>query len=49
MKITYDYIKALAKELHKPITDLIALAPANDPFYTGTPRDLSLGQWFADL
>lgn len=49
MKITYDYIKALGKELHKPITDLIALAPANDPFYTGTPRDLSLGQWFADL
>lgn len=49
MKITYDVIKALAKEQRIPITDLIALAPQNDPFYTGTPRDLSLGQWFADL
>lgn len=49
MKITYDVIKSLAKEQRIPITDLIALAPQNDPFYTGTPRDLSLGQWFADL
>jgi len=49
MKITYDVIKALAKEQHVPITDLIALAPANDPFYTGTPRDLEMGRWFADL
>lgn len=48
-KITYDVIKRLAKELHVPITDLIALAPQNDPFYTGTPRDLEMGRWFADL
>lgn len=48
-KITYDVIKSWAKELHVPITELIALAPANDPFYTGTPRDLEMGRWFADL
>lgn len=47
--MNYEQIKALAKELHVPVTDLIALAPQNDPFYTGTPRDLSLGRWFADL
>jgi hypothetical protein len=49
MKIDYEAIKAMAKQKHMPITELIALAPANDPFYTGTPRDLELGHWFAEL
>ena len=45
----YTQIKQLSKELRQPVTDLIALAPANDPFYTGTPNDWALAQWFADL
>ncbi len=45
----YDAIKALAKARGCKVTDLIALAPQNDPFYTGTPNDLALGEWFADL
>jgi hypothetical protein len=31
------------------VTDFIVLAPQNDPFYTGTPNDWALGQWFAGL
>jgi hypothetical protein len=45
----YDAIKALAKELGCKTTDLIALAPQNDPFYAGTPNDWTLGKWFAKL
>src|ERR1700738_5320477 len=44
----YTEIKTLAKELRVPVTDLIALAPHNDPFYTGTERDKTLGAWFRD-
>ncbi len=47
--ITYDTIKALAKQNRCRVPDLIVLAPQNDPFYTGTPGDHALGQWFADL
>jgi len=47
--MNYDSIKRLAKQLGKPVTELIALSPQNDPFYTGTPRDLELGAWFRDL
>ncbi len=47
--MNYEEIKALAKELHVPVAELIALAPQNDPFYTGTPRDRELGAWFRDL
>ncbi|HSH81235.1 MAG TPA: hypothetical protein VLA19_22100 [Herpetosiphonaceae bacterium] len=47
--INYDVIKALAKERGCKVTDLIALAPQNDPFYAGTPSDRALGEWFKDL
>ena len=47
--ITYDTIKALAKERGCKVTDLIVLAPQNDPFYAGTPNDRALGEWFAGL
>src|SRR5437016_11748581 len=30
-------------------TDLIPLAPQHDPFYTGTPGDWALAEWFAGL
>ena len=47
--INYDYIKQLARETGARVTDLIPLAPQNDPFYTGTPNDWALAEWFAGL
>lgn len=47
--ITYQRIKQWAKAQRCSVSDLIVLAPQNDPFYTGTPNDWALGQWFADL
>ncbi len=35
--INYAWIKQTARERGVSVTDLIALAPQNDPFYTGTP------------
>jgi hypothetical protein len=35
--LTYEQIKQLAKQTGQRVTDLIPLAPQNDPFYTGTP------------
>ncbi len=45
----YETIKQLAKQMGCKVTDLIPLAPQNDPFYTGTPNDWALGEWFAQL
>ncbi len=45
----YEMIKQLAKEMGCKVTDLIPLAPQNDPFYTGTPSDWALAEWFAQL
>jgi hypothetical protein len=45
----YTEIKQLSKQTGQRVTDLIALAPQNDPFYTGTPNDWTLARWFADL
>src|SRR5712691_8201081 len=47
--ISYEYIKQLARQTGQRVTDLIPLAPQNDPFYTGTPNDLALAEWFATL
>jgi hypothetical protein len=46
---TYEQIKQLAKQTGQRVTDLIPLAPQNDPFYTGTPNDWALAEWFASL
>src|SRR5712692_2516031 len=43
----YGQIKQLSKATGQRVTDLIALAPQNDPFYTGTPTDCILAEWFA--
>ena len=48
-QIDYEWIKRSAKAHGVSVTDLIVLAPQNDPFYTGTPNDWALGKWFADL
>src|SRR5215472_13209627 len=47
--ITYEQIKHFARETGQRVTDLIPLAPQNDPFYTGTPGDWALAEWFAGL
>src|SRR5215831_7076831 len=49
MRMDYSEIKQLSKQMGVRVTDLIALAPQNYPFYTGTPNDWALGQWFAGL
>src|SRR5438105_15887783 len=47
--MNYAEIKQLARETGQRVTDLITLAPQNDPFYTGTPNDWALAEWFAGL
>jgi hypothetical protein len=48
--INYDELKQMAKDTPGTnIADLVALAPKNDPYYTGSPGQLAKGQWFADL
>src|SRR5450755_2435034 len=48
MEFNYETIKQLAKETNRKVTDLIALASQNDPFYQGTPGSLALAEWFAE-
>lgn len=45
----YAELKRLAKELGLRVTDVIALAPQNDPFYTGTNSERLGAEWFAYL
>jgi hypothetical protein len=45
----YEAIKHLKQETGQNITDLLAMAPVNDPFYTGSPADLIKAQWFETL
>src|SRR5437667_11751564 len=47
--MNYEMIKQLAKEMDCKVTDLIPLAPQNDPFYTGSPTDWAVAEWFAQL
>jgi hypothetical protein len=49
MQYNYETIKQIAKDTGRRVSDLIALAPANDPFYTGTPGERTLAEWFADF
>lgn len=48
---TFDYenLKQLAKDLGYTVPELLALSPNNDPFYKGTPGDVTKGRWFADI
>jgi hypothetical protein len=45
----YAGLKALAKQLERPISTLLALTPDNDPFYAQVPARLEMAQWFAGL
>ena len=45
----YEQIKRLAKEYGISVTELLALAPQNDPFYVGTKTGLAQAKWFSDV
>lgn len=47
--IDYQIIKRMARQYGVARTDLIALAPQNDPFYTGTPAEVEGAAWFTGL
>jgi hypothetical protein len=47
--MNYELIKQAAVELGVSYRDLIALAPQNDPFYMGTPKDVAQAEWFANV
>jgi hypothetical protein len=49
MRIDYDTICKMAEELGCRRTDLVALAPKNDPFYVGVHSRRVAAEWFADL
>jgi len=49
MEFNYEAIKRIAKETGRKVTDLIALAPSNDPFYQGSPGTRNLAEWFAEI
>lgn len=45
--MNYRIIKRLAKETQGvTVKDLCALAPSNDPFYTGRPAEVNMAKWF---
>lgn len=48
MKIDYDTIGVLAAEIGCRRDDLVALNPANDPFYAGRPSRREGAEWFAN-
>lgn len=47
--MNYSTIKQLAKENGLKISDLVALAPNNDPFYTGRDSEMIAAEWFVGL
>jgi hypothetical protein len=47
--MNYEEIKELAIANGVTIKDLCALAPKNDPFYTGRPAEIKAAIWFAEM
>lgn len=45
----YDSIKAMAKIVRRPVTDLLALSQQNDPFYAGVGSRRRAAEWFAQI
>jgi hypothetical protein len=46
--LDYEELKALAKDLGRPVSTLIALASVNDPFYVAPHRQRD-AEWFAEI
>jgi hypothetical protein len=47
--LDYESLKAVAKSIGRPVKDLLALSPANDPFYAGIGARGKAGEWFAAM
>ena len=47
--INHEWIKAEVVQIGCPVTELLALARQNDPFYVGTPSSLTQARWFAKI
>jgi hypothetical protein len=47
--LDYESLKAMAKRIGRPVKDLLALSPANDPFYAETGARLQAGEWFGGV
>src|SRR5262245_6828681 len=47
--LDYESLKVMAKSIGRPITDLLALAPVNDPFYAGVGARRRNAEWFAAI
>lgn len=47
--INHEWIKFEAAQRGCPVTDLLALARQNDPFYVGTPGSRAQASWFAEV
>jgi hypothetical protein len=45
----YDSIKELAKSIKRPVKQLLALSPANDPFYAAVGHRGEAAEWFAGI
>ena len=45
--LDYDSLKAMAKAIGRPVTDLLALSPSADPFYIGDGARRQAAEWFA--
>jgi len=47
--LDYESIKAMAKSIGRPVTDLLALSDNVDPFYAGVARRRQGAEWFAAI
>ena len=47
--LDYESIKQIARQIGRPIKDLVALAVVNDPFYAGVAHRHREGEWFAEI
>ena len=45
----YDSLKAMGRSIGRPVKDLLALAPNNDPFYAGVGARRCAAEWFAEI
>ena len=45
----YDSIKEFARGIKRPVKELLALSPANDPFYAAIGHRGQAAEWFAGI
>lgn len=49
MPLDYSTLKSIASRAGLSPSEILALAPQNDPFYVGAKGQLQKGQWFASI